>query len=374
MMKMNKWTMALAAAGVVSLSSVAQAQEAVAGADGGSAGTLSGYVSTSYTMVKDGIAPAGYWTAGADTDRYALDVVDLRWHKDQAAQPWGAGYTFEIWAGPAAAAIGTGQTAAGTVEIMEANIDLNVGSVEGLNLKVGYFTTIVGAETYNYNANAFHSRSFGFALEPTHHTGILGSYTVSESLEIQFGVANDSTTAVINSGDDNDPLTAGDSDSTLFMGSLKYKLPDSLGPFGGASLYYAVINGAGADTNEQDNHYVSLENLALGIEGLTYKLAIDWTDKDVGADSTIIGHYLSYAVNNKVTLNARIEMGNVNQGDGEGTTFGANQNLDGLESYTIGVDYKLWENVTSRLEWRVDDADNIATDQETLGVNIIYSF
>ena len=32
-MKMNKWTMALAAAGVVSLSSVAQAQEAAAGAN-----------------------------------------------------------------------------------------------------------------------------------------------------------------------------------------------------------------------------------------------------------------------------------------------------------------------------------------------------
>ena len=51
MMKMNKWTMALAAAGVVSLSSVAQAQEAAAGAEALAASTtLSGYVSTSYTL------------------------------------------------------------------------------------------------------------------------------------------------------------------------------------------------------------------------------------------------------------------------------------------------------------------------------------
>ena len=57
MMKMNKWTMALAAAGVVSLPSVAQAQEAAAGADALAASTtLSGYVSTSYTM--DGTSPA----------------------------------------------------------------------------------------------------------------------------------------------------------------------------------------------------------------------------------------------------------------------------------------------------------------------------
>ncbi|SVE18659.1 uncharacterized protein METZ01_LOCUS471513, partial [marine metagenome] len=51
-MKMNKWTMALAAAGVVSLSSVAQAQEAAAGANALAASTtLSGYISTSYKSV-----------------------------------------------------------------------------------------------------------------------------------------------------------------------------------------------------------------------------------------------------------------------------------------------------------------------------------
>ncbi len=48
-MKMNKWTMGLAAAGIVSLSSVAQAQDAAAGAEALAASTtLSGYVSTGY--------------------------------------------------------------------------------------------------------------------------------------------------------------------------------------------------------------------------------------------------------------------------------------------------------------------------------------
>ena len=51
MMKMNKWTMALAAAGVVSLPSVAQAQEAAAGADALAASTLSSC-----------ITPAHRWT------------------------------------------------------------------------------------------------------------------------------------------------------------------------------------------------------------------------------------------------------------------------------------------------------------------------
>ena len=67
-MKMNKWTMALAAAGVVSLSSVAQAQEAAAGANALAASTtLSGYVSTSYTV--DDVT--------GNDDSFDLDVVDL---------------------------------------------------------------------------------------------------------------------------------------------------------------------------------------------------------------------------------------------------------------------------------------------------------
>ena len=52
--KSHKWTLALAAAGVVSLPSLTNAQEAAAGADALAASTtLSGYVSTSYTLTDD---------------------------------------------------------------------------------------------------------------------------------------------------------------------------------------------------------------------------------------------------------------------------------------------------------------------------------
>ena len=87
MMKMNKWTMALAAAGVVSLSSVAQAQEAAAGADALAASTtLTGYVSTSYTL--DGVdagTPGGYWRSGEDNNQFSLDVVSLTLASAQGA-------------------------------------------------------------------------------------------------------------------------------------------------------------------------------------------------------------------------------------------------------------------------------------------------
>ena len=356
-MKMNKWTMALAAAGVVSLSSVAQAQEAVNGAAAQAAsGTLTGYVSTGYTMVKDGVTPAGYWNADEHNNGYALDVVDLKWASAPATGPNGAGYTFEVWLGPDSDDISTPDDEG--ADLMQANIDLRVNVGTGLNLKVGYFQTVLGAETYNYNENAFYSRSFGFQVEPTHHTGVLASYQAGP-LALKFGVANDTT--------DNGVNEEAGVNGTAFLGSVGYTL-NALDRE--IKLKYALVSGAGADADEEDSHYV--EAATTLVEGVTYKLAVDWTDKDVGADNSVIGHYLSYAVNDSVTINARIEMGNINSG---GTAaFGDDQNIDGLESYTIGVDWKVWENVTSRLEWRVDDGDNIADDQETLAVNIIYSF
>ena len=360
MMKMNKWTMALAAAGVVSLSSVAQAQEAVAGAEAEAAsGTLTGYVSTSYTMVKDGVTPAGYWNAGANANGYALDVVDLKWASAQGGGEYATGYTVELWFG--GADFGNG-TSGG--ELMEANIDLRLPVGSGLDLKVGYFTTVVGAETFNYNANPFHSRSFGFQVEPTHHTGVLASYQVSDDVSVRFGVANDTTDNATNSG-----TGVG---GTAYLASVEYTLPDSLGPLGGATFYYGSVFSAGTGTGETDNHYFSLGLPVPGVEGLSYKLAWDIVERDgTAAGDNVIGHYLSYAINDKLTANLRYETGNINQGSTVG--FGSTQNLDGLESLTVGLDYKLWENVTSRIEWRTDDADGV-TDQETLGVNLIYTF
>jgi len=369
-MKMNKWTMALAAAGVVSLSSVAQAQEAAAGANALAASTtLSGYVSTSYTMVKDGVSPVGTFRAGEDNDSYSLDVVSLKLASAQGAGEWATGYTVELWAGPAASDIGTAHNdnTDSTVELMQANINLRLPVGNGIDLTVGQFGTVVGAETYNYNENAFHGRSFGFALEPTHHTGVLAGYQLTDSVAIQVGAVNDSTTAATNNST---------TSSTGTLLSISYTLPDSLGPLGGTQLYAARIDGVGADATETDYTYISAE-VPLPVEGLSYMVAWDIAEYATSGqgDSNVVGHYLAYTVNDKLTVNFRYEHGNINHDlDGGGSVgTGSFENADGLESYTIGLDYKLWENVTSRVELRSSDSDN-DTEQETLTFNVIYSF
>ena len=165
MMKMNKWTMALAAAGVVSLSSVAQAQEAAAGADALAASTtLSGYVSTSYTM--SDTAGGNIGKTQETTDQFKLDVVSLTLSSAQGAGEYATGYTVGMWIGPDDQSTG----AASDFELTEANIDLRLPVGNGLDLKVGQFGTVVGYETFEYDDNVFFQRGLGFSVEPTHHT------------------------------------------------------------------------------------------------------------------------------------------------------------------------------------------------------------
>ena len=341
--------MALAAAGVVSLSSVAQAQEAAAGANALAASTtLSGYISTSYTTDD----------TGSSRDSTTLDVVDLKFASAQGAGEYATGYTVELWAGGDHALDTANSGSAGTVEVYQANIDLRLPIGNGLDVKVGQFTTNVGAETSNVNENAFYTRSHGFAVEPTHHTGILASYQLSDDAGISVGFVNDTTSNAVNA----------DSGGTAYLLTLNYTMPESAGVLGGTELTYARIDGAntGTGTNETDSQYIGA-SIPLPIEGVSYSIAWDIRENaGTTADDNVTGHYLSYAANDKATINVRYEHGNRN---------GGSVNYDGIDSVAIGLDYQLWENVVSRVEYISDDWDsNSGGADESLVFNVIYSF
>lgn len=175
--KPHKWTLALAAAGMVSLPSLANAQEAAAGADALTASTtMTGYVSTSYTM-SDGDG-ADLVKTNEDADKFKLDIVSLTRGYAQGAGEYAAGYTVGMWLGP------DDQHTSETVSLTQANIDLRVPFGTGIDLKVGYFGTVVGYEVYEYTDNAFFQRGLGFYMEPTHHTGVLASYQLTDGLGV----------------------------------------------------------------------------------------------------------------------------------------------------------------------------------------------
>ena len=182
--KTHKWTLALAAAGVVSLPSLANAQEAAAGADALAASTtLSGYVSTSYTMSDGDGADLGKPTK--TQTKFKLDIVSLtlsicarcrricrrlhRGHVDWAGRPT---YKRKLLSSRRLTLI--------CVCLL----------VTGIDLKVGYFGTVVGYEVYEYTDNAFFQRGLGFFMEPTHHTGVFASYQLTDDLGIAAGIVN----------------------------------------------------------------------------------------------------------------------------------------------------------------------------------------
>lgn len=372
MMKMNKWTMALAAAGVVSLSSVAQAQEAAAGAEALAASTMvSGYISTSYTSVSDN--GHGNTFRNGDNDKFALDVVSLSLSNGKLGKETepllAAAYNLEMWIGPAAQDIGTPEGGGGgTVELMEANIELlaSLGEQE-VKLTVGQFGTTVGAETYSYGAgdNAFHGRSLAFQIEPTHHTGVKAD-TMLGGANVTVGLVNDTTSNATNAGEGSNALISG----------LEYTLTDSTGWLDGTKLTYGGVHDAGNEGAEVTNYYFGATKKI--VTDLTYSLAWDIRETDTHADSNVIGHYLSYPLGGG-TLNVRYEHGNINGVDLDGSgglaPVDADENIDGLESITIGYDYPIWTGVTSRVEFQQNDATGkTGGASESFAVNLVYNF
>ena len=104
-MKLNKWTYGLASAGLVSLGSVAQAEEAASQLLTALSGTkISGYASASYVNVLGADGPArqpAYTPNGAMLgDGFRLDVIGLSLNKATVADQFSAGYSVNAIIGP----------------------------------------------------------------------------------------------------------------------------------------------------------------------------------------------------------------------------------------------------------------------------------
>src|SRR5215831_5907740 len=110
-MKFDKWTVALAAAGMVSLTSVAQAEEKASSVMTAlSSTTLSGYVDTSAAWnfgTGDANVPPYRFNSPSKSDGFNLDVVQLRIEKPLDESEWAAGYRVDLWFGPDANTLNT---------------------------------------------------------------------------------------------------------------------------------------------------------------------------------------------------------------------------------------------------------------------------
>src|ERR1019366_4540050 len=106
-----------------------------------------------------------------------------------------SGYHVELMFGPNSAPNSTGGLGGNTANIRQAYITLRTPVGNGIDWKVGVWDTIIGYESSSDPLNPNYTRSYGYNIEPTTHTGVLGTYKVSDEITVNAGVADSSNTA-----------------------------------------------------------------------------------------------------------------------------------------------------------------------------------
>jgi hypothetical protein len=438
-MKFNKWTMGLAAVGVVSLASAARADEGKMSVVNTALSntTLSGYVDASaqWNLGKQN----GYYGVVGNTPGYAygginkadgfnLNAVDIALDKPMDESPWAAGFHIELMAGDnptklnlgAINAFGIGQIVNQAVNqlegplvgIRQAYVTLRTPVANsGIDWKVGVFDTIIGYESTSSCLDPNYTRSYGYSIEPTTHTGILATYKVNDMLSISAGVANSSNVGTLVQ-----PINGRSQQESqkAYMGSIAFTAPDSAGFMKGATLNMGVINSVSGNVVGQTTigpitiSTITIPKFALGNFGLnTYGTtslyvgatvptpltalkvgaAFDYLDihnahlvggGNSDSSASVYALYANYQANDKLSFNAR---GELLQDNNAGYTSGP-----GVYELTLTTQYQLWENVLSRVEFRWDHSQiakaydatpqgNVAHQNAyMLALNLIYQF
>jgi len=402
-MKINKWTLGLAAVGLVSLASVARAEEAktVPLLTALSATTISGYVDVSavWNPGTGNANPAPYsfnggtLGVGGKQDGFNVNAISLTLAKPLEEGQWSSGYKVDLLYGPDAAAVNSGGGVLGNGlngPIRQAYVQLRAPVGNGLDFKIGQFDNILGYESSDGYKNPNFTRSYGYTIEPTEHTGILAEYKVNDAISLTGGVANNVTTAFSNAR--NLSGTTGTAPGRYTIESKKAILamvsltaPESWGWIGGSSLYGAVDYGPGFGANNNNGIPSDKTQWYLGatlktpLKALTVGFAYDIVQNletggipvgglgplsgaGTGYATTIAG-YASWKITDKASLHGRVEYGH---GTGFSGVFAQAAGTSGFNDNKIlaltgTFQYDLWQNVISRLEIRWDhSADGTA--------------
>jgi hypothetical protein len=367
-MKYNRWTLGLAAVGVVSLASAVRAEEKPSPVITAlSSTTLSGYVDTSaqWNLGTGNANNPGYaFNAPSKADGFNLNVVKLTLQKDaDAAEGWGAGYKVDLLFGPDAdlfATQSTLSTGKSDFAVKQAYVDLKAPVGNGIEFKIGVWDTIIGYEVFESGNNPNFTRSYGYTIEPTTHTGILASYQINEMIGVAAGIA-DSFGPTIN-GRSNPPRAES---YKTYMGDISLTAPKDWGWVAGSTLYGGVINGfnsaspaVGAAPADQTSFYVG-STLNTPLKELKVGAAYDYVGVGKQAISgsgyaNAVAGYATYLVTEKLSLNARGEYFSQSKA-GVATAAALALPRKAIEG-TLTAQYDLWKNVISRVEFRWDHA------------------
>ena len=393
-MNCNRWTLGLLSAGLVSLPAVIQAEEKPSSVMTAlSATTLSGYVDTSANWnpgTGNANVPGYAWNNSSKSDGFNLNVVELNLEKTvDAADNWGAGYKVSLLAGPDASSFNTASTGVHSdFAVKQAYVALHAPVGNGLDFKMGVWDTLIGYEVFESINNPNVTRSYGYTVEPTTHTGLQGTYTINEQISVSAGIA-DSYGPTINGraflgGGTTVPATGQGPRAESFktyLGSATYTAPTNWGVLGGSTVTACIINGfnqfapgapvtATGSPADETSFYIGA-TVNTPVTGLKAGASFDY----VATESTpppgvarssgyanVIGLYASYQISEKWSVYGRGEYGWSSSpsaffGQTPYPVQGPTTSKDVYE-LTGTVQYDLWKNVLSRLEIRWDHAEH----------------
>jgi hypothetical protein len=402
-MKCNKWTLALVGAGLVSLPSLASAEEHPNSVlTSLSPTTISGYVDTSMEWNPGtGNQNLPLYTpngapSGSKADGFNLDSVALTISKPVGEGEWSAGYNATLLFGPDAVgfnnSIGTPPTS--DFALVDAYVILRAPVGNGLDFKIGTFASPLGYEVYQAGNNPNYTRSYGYELEPTQLTGVQMAYQFNSIVSANVGVVNTWSAGINNRA--SQPYGPKPEGYETYLGSFTLTAPDSLGFLSGSTLTGAIING--------DNSQYASTSGQNGITetsfyaGGTIKTPLKWLSVGVAFDYECLGpNQVAGVINNsgyqyawggylliqpteKLSFNFRGEY--LSQ-----STYLAAASNGGLPGQamelTASIQYDLWKNVLTRAEFRWDHALNGSDpwgaapsldNAYLLALNIIYKF
>ena len=370
-MKFNKWTVGLAAAGIVTLPSLVRADPPNMVQTMAAGTTLTGYVDVAAqwnlgTGNANNPAYSFGTTAGggnSKADGFNLNVIDLVLDKPLDETPWAAGYRVELGFGPDAGSLNTDSVFgnAGDFGIRQAYVTLRTPIGNGIDWKIGVFDTIIGYESTSGPNNPNYTRSYGYSSEPTTHEGILATYKICDAASVTVGVANTFGVGVAPFG----AAGVGSRDATseadkAWMVAATLTAPKNWGWLADSSATIGVINGfspaipIAGGANGNLTHYYAGFTLATPVTGLKAGFALDYRHihDSVAADDTwVYGVYSSYQATEKLSMHLRGEYV-----DDKAGLF--NGNPERVFELTYTVQYDLWKNVLSRAEVRWDHGSN----------------
>jgi hypothetical protein len=391
--------------------------------------TLSGYVDTSYTY---GFAGAGEYgspgqnpSSGPSNEHAGLrqfDVSNNTFNINavkialEKALPdkneWAAGFRIDTIYGEDARFLGdTGlnfsnakgpATPVGSTNndsglaLEQALVKFRIPIGNGLDIYAGKFVTFLGYEVIESPANLNFSRGLLFTnLIPLTHTGVYGDYKFNNIFEAKFGIVdgwNNSTSPSIGNGNAN-----GVNGSSTFGKALTGQL---------------VINAPGGNAN-LDQSFIYSPQGEPGVVGTSgtqfvgvYDIWGNWNPTFVKDGALLLGFngdvgqedgggfygaalYAQYKFTKVFSLAGRAEYIH-----DDSTPLGAKYGAGGVTgtdgiftpeaqddySYTLTASFNMWDNLLTRIEYRIDDLSGSSTANGThqinneISLNAVYSF